>query len=377
MPFPVAAAVGLSAASALASNMFQQNAQNVAFNQQVGMQAANYRYSQKAQLNAAKNVVEGYKMAGLSPALAAGGNFSPANVPSAPANSVSSHPVDMAAMFQAVKQAEMLDSEKAVVDANAHLAESKATETDIENGRKMNEDVTFDRYLTQKLEDWKREDPSKSALYDELLSESGSFTKGAFAALHDAQDFEAFSREVRQRMSEADLKNLIASHQSEGGIWKVLASRPVEEVALLMHDRNLKEALAANAVAQSKSEGEKLKLLQGEQKRLESEIKAIDEETRLKRYGKYGNMYEHGDLGAAITEIAGQGAEETAKSVGREGAKLGADVVRAKTGTPHGLFRSESKQETKPYSRETRTDRWRDRYGDHEIRHEDGFPMSE
>lgn len=341
MPYPIAAA-GLALVGSAVSNMFQQHAQNQAFDQQSNMQRLNYQQSQQAQKNAARNMVEGYKMAGLSPALAAGGNFNAANIPSAPANSAASHPVELAAMFQASKQLELMDSEKQLNEANAHLTDSKAAETDIENARKTNEDDTYNRYLTAKLEEWKKTNPENSKLYDEILQDKGQFTKGAFTALHEAQDFDAFSREVQKRINEADLKAMIAAHQQDGGIWRVLASRPVEEVALLMHERNLKDALAANAIAQSKSEGERLKVLQKEQNRMEAEIKNIDEEARRKRYGKYGNMYEHGDLGAAISEIAGQGAEETAKAVGRESAEVAGDIVRAKTGTPHGIFRSKN-----------------------------------
>lgn len=334
-------------------------------------QRAAFQYSQQAQRNAPRNLAEGMRDAGFSPALAAGQSFSAAPMPSTPLQNKAAPQLDVASMFQAAKQLDLLDSEKANLD-------EQARELKIKNDRMEQEDAQYNTLLTNTVKSWKEaapDDKELQALYDDLIAHPEKFSKGTFDALRNATDFAAFIKEAAARSSKADLDALISGMQAKGGVYKDIANLPREELELMVQEQKLKRALAANAYAQSMTEGEKLKTLQKQQKELEERAKNIEEETRRMRYGKYGNMYEHGDYGAAIGEILGGAAEEGAQATAREGAKLGADIIRAKTGTPHGMF--ESKTSQKPQARETRIDRYKDKHSEHEVRYDEVFPVSE
>lgn len=338
-------------------------------------QQQNFELSQQAQKNAASNTVEGLKQAGLSPALAAG-MPQVAPMTQAPMQNKSLNSHGLADVFSSINMLELQKAQKENLDAQSDKLAADAEATRIKNVRESNANDTYDKYVRSTMENWKKQNPQNAALYDEILKDEGQFTKGAFVALKDIAEFEAFMHEMQARINRADLEALISSHQKDGGVWAVLANRPIAEVELLVRDAKLKEALQANAYAQSKSEGEKLKVLQKEQGKIEAEIKEIEETARLKRYGKYGNMYEHGDVGAAVSEIVGQGAEETAKSIGREAAEVGGDIVRAKTGTPHGIFRTKS--EPRRQTREGEEESWKDRKGHIHKRYyqnDDAFPL--
>ena len=330
-------------------------------------QRAAFEYSQQAQRNAPRNLAEGMRDAGFSPALAAGQSFNAAPMSSPPMQNKAAPQMDMASMFQATKQLDLLDSEKANLD-------EQARELKIKNDRLEQEDAQYNTLLTNTVKRWKEaapQDKELQALYDDILEHPDKFSKGTFDALKNATDYAAYVKEATARASKADLDTLVFGMQAKGGVYKDIANLPREELELMIEDQKLKRGLAANAYAQTKTEGEKLKTLQKQQKELEERAKSIEEETRRMRYGKYGNMYEHGDYDAAIAEILGGAADEGSKAVAREGAKLGADIVRAKTGTPHGMF--ESKTSQKPQARETRTDRYKDKHGEHEVRYDEVF----
>lgn len=371
MPFPIIAAAMGAAAGQMANTAAQSSMNKAESREWRKNQGYNFELSQEAQRNAARNMVEGYKMAGLSPALAAGGNFSPASMPSAPMQNKQAPQMDLASAVQAAKAAELSDAQQ------ANLGEQTRS-LKIENDRREQEDSNYNTIMVNTIEKWRDalpKDHSLRSVYDDILAEPDKFNKGSFNALKDATDFSAFVREAVARAEGANLRALIARKQSEDGIYKQLAQMPDAELQALYKEAALKVALAKNAEAQAKSEGEHLKKLQKEQSKLEAEAANIAEDTRRMRFGKYGNMYDHGDYGAAMAEIVGETAETTAKTAGEETVKLGADVIRAKTGTPHGLIRSESTHKgARSGSRET----WKDRRGHtHEVYDEQAFPVGE
>lgn len=366
--FPVIAA----AAGSTMANVALQNSMNKTESEEWRKnQGYNFELSQKAQRNAAKNMVEGYKMAGLSPALASGGNFSPAPMSSAPMQQKQAPQLDLVSAVQAAKAAELADAQQANLGEQTRALK-------IENDRKQQEDSNYNAIMTNTIEKWRDALPEGDEMrdvYDDILAEPDKFNKGSFDALKDATDFSAFVREAVARADTANLRSLVARKQSEDGIYAKMAQMPDAELKALYKEAALKVALAKNAAAQTKTEGEKLKELQAQQKKLAAEAANIAEDTRRMRFGKYGNMYDHGDYSAAMAEIVGEAAETTAKTAGEETVKLGADVVRAKTGTPHGLIRSESTHKgIRSGSRET----WKDRRGHtHEVFDEQAFPVGE
>lgn len=332
----------------------------------------NYKYGQMSQVNSARNMVEGYKLAGLSPALAAGANFSPAPMQSAPLQNKSAMPIDVAGALRAGKELELADSQKFNLD-------EQTRQLKIKNDREQQADANYNSMMVNTVERWMKQsqDPVLRSVYQDLLENPEQWNKGTFDALRDITDFSAFIKESYARASEADIKRLVADMQRMGGVYKAMAQMPAEELQLLYKEANLKRALAMNAYAQAKTQGEEQKRLQKEQTLLEEKARNVAEETRKMRFGKYGNMYDHGDYSAAMAEILGNAAEHTAKVVGEEGAKLGADIIRAKTGTPHGMVRTETKH-TQTGSRGAYRESWTDTRGHkHERYEEDAFPRQE
>ena len=338
-------------------------------------QAQNFKYSQEAQRNAAANTVEGLQKAGLSPALAAGMPQA-APMSQSPMQNKQAPQMDMASMFIAGKQLELQDAEKANL-------EQQARKLKITNDRMESEDAQYNTLLLNTVEQWKEKAPKDSTLqklYDDILQRPEKFTKGTFDALKDATDFSALVRETAARVAKADLDNLVANMQAKGGIYKDIANLPTEELELMINDQKLKRALAVNAYAQAKTQGEELKKLQAQQKELEASAKNIEEQTSRLRYGKYGNMYEHGDYDNAIAEILGGAMQEGANEVAREAPRLGADMIRAKTGTPHGIFRSNAdvKTRSEPTRTQEHTRQWYDSKGTrHEWREKRNSPFPE
>lgn len=129
-----------SFASAGADTAFQYGLQNLMNKKQQEYykenQQRNFDLSQQAQRDSAQNVVAGYKMAGLSPALASSGNFSPASMPSAP---LGSSEVPKSSLLESMA----LSSQMKLQDAEARKTEAEAEEKEIEVKRKGDEDATY------------------------------------------------------------------------------------------------------------------------------------------------------------------------------------------------------------------------------------------
>ena len=129
-------------------------------------QRAAFQYSQQAQRNAPRNLAEGMRDAGFSPALAAGQSFSAAPMPSTPLQNKAAPQLDVASMFQAAKQLDLLDSEKANLD-------EQARELKIKNDRMEQEDAQYNTLLTNTVKSWKEaapDDKELQALYDDLIA---------------------------------------------------------------------------------------------------------------------------------------------------------------------------------------------------------------
>ena len=128
---------------------------------QYGMQTArdernNERYRENIMLNnrlglenqrqSASNVVAGFKMAGLSPALASQGSFSPVATPSAP---MQSSEVPKLSIMEALASS----TQRRLMDAEARKAEAEATDKEIDVKRKGDEDATWNMNMKQYFEE--------------------------------------------------------------------------------------------------------------------------------------------------------------------------------------------------------------------------------
>lgn len=120
-----------------------------------------YQLGQKAQVNAASNTVSGFQRAGLSPALAANGNFSPAAGISGPMGNTDAKPnVDLAQAVSIDKQNELLDAQIANVNAQTQAVNNQ-------NKAWSDEDQAVGEYAKVMASKWQN-----TTWYDKLLPET-------------------------------------------------------------------------------------------------------------------------------------------------------------------------------------------------------------
>ena len=200
----------------------------------------NFELSQQAQRNSAKNMVEGFREAGLSPALAAGANFSAANVPAAPLQNKASHPMDMAAMFQATKQLELLDAEKNAANAQAAKSKADADKTNIESGRMTREDADVKDMMQQAISRVKQmyghsgiDTSSLDEFANYLESPDTPFNMGSFSAALSSMAYErALSQNLSGDIDDA-LDSMIAQHKIKEDIASDITSMSHSQRKLL------------------------------------------------------------------------------------------------------------------------------------------------
>lgn len=188
--------------------------------------------NQQAQVNAASNVVKGYKKAGISPALAANGNFSPVGVSVSGTNKADSVHIDpMAAQAIRTSRAEeeLLNAEKRNVD-------SQTRGNDIDNDRKSDEDAATDenlRNLWQILADdaVRRGNTALADQYRGYATDSNvTYTKGSANAMEQYNNIVRSLSESQRKLSadkvEISVNRLIDSNPA---IKNAMASLPVTQ----------------------------------------------------------------------------------------------------------------------------------------------------
>ncbi len=206
-----------------------------------------YNMSQQSQVNAASNNVKGLKLAGLNPALAAGGNFSPVATPTssqpnyrAPEADYSSAITQIASLAQqnriAEKQLELQESrtrsQNAVDSANADLAIANAEavrgtvgESDVKN---RTAGLYAQRYFESKLEDARKSGNEKDIRYYETMLEN-NFNSGTFAALSQWNGFRDVDSRLTYDLEEREFNRMILDLKKNNGAAQVLAEAPQRE----------------------------------------------------------------------------------------------------------------------------------------------------
>lgn len=253
---PIIGGLAIAGGTALANNgiqaMFARNEQK----QYEKNLQRNFELSQQAQKNAAKNMVDGFRMAGLSPALAAGANFSAANVPAAPLQNKASHPMDMASMFQATKQLELLEAEKNAANAQASKSQADADKTKIESGRMSREDLDIKDMMQQAISRVKQmyghaglDTSSLDDFANYLDSPDTAFNMGSFSAALSSMQYErALSQNLSGDIDDA-LESLISQHKIKEDVASDITSMSHSQRKLL--SKQLEVAVKQLALMQS------------------------------------------------------------------------------------------------------------------------------
>ena len=205
------------------------NAENQAYYR--ANQQRNFQLSMLAQRQAPSNMVQGYKMAGLSPALASNGNFAPAGMSPAPlasshVNASGVNPVD--AVLSA-KQAHLLDAQAENVEANTES-------TEIQNTREHTADEQFVEAMKENLEDSIHiynelglDSSSLPASYDAISSGEMKVNLGTFKANMQALELSSKSMDGYLQKLQNVTNQLIEVHKLDNGVAKDIALMPKVE----------------------------------------------------------------------------------------------------------------------------------------------------
>ena len=251
--------------------------------------AKQFAYSQLAQKLAPTNIKQGLVMAGMSPALASEGHFSPAQSPTAPlgSNSVGMPNVNVAESALAVAQAKKSDAEAEALNIR------NAQERNADEVSNLLSDVYF-----KKLSEVARSSEEK-AMYDNLVSVAKN--KGAFGLfseflniLDKKELYDASYQEYLLRKNVAWLQN----HQDAD--LKAIANMPVKNLALL--DKTLEKYTAEieNLNKQKELTEEEKNLKLSQIKLTDAEIANLKEVTQNLKNTNVMKMIDAGDYGKAF-----------------------------------------------------------------------------
>lgn len=153
-------------------------------------QQRNFDLSQQAQRNSSQNVVAGLKMAGLSPALASSGSFSPASMPGAP---LGSSEVPKSSFLESMA----IGSQINLQNAEARKTDAEAEEKETEVRRMANEDETIALNMKQYFTQLAKDAPSVELqkFYTDMAGVAAD--KGSMSGLSSYFDLQGKTYKVR------------------------------------------------------------------------------------------------------------------------------------------------------------------------------------
>lgn len=248
-----------------------------------------FGYNQTAQRMAARNNVEGLKMAGLSPAMLDDGKFSPAGATSAPnmgASPTQSHA--LAGMMAAIQARQ--------ADAQTKLIEEQARGKQLENDDFENENASVDEGV-RRLAEEKSKDMSLSEdernYWQSVQDNPRMFSAGSLrgfdktlSAMHNDTDL------FQKRFVNGFERELIEAKR-ENNVPEWLAKMPEREfreisakIGNLMADTTLKSHQAALTTSQAR--------------KIDAEISKILQELKNLYHADPASMWENGDFKALI-----------------------------------------------------------------------------
>lgn len=298
----------------------------------------NANLAQAAQRNSAKNMVEGFKMAGLNPALAANANFSPAIGSAGP--SVSHQSPQMSAPDIAALQ---------MSDAQSRLANAEAEKAEVEANRMRHEDAGSNNVLKSTAERILNDSAHPLTDNDKAYWQSvkAAAEKGEFN-LGDVQ-------------SQHNLENLIQNHSKTfDEVYSKLYSEHLMK-AYLNHDvpstmANMKEGeFRQLALTLGKLNAETLKLNSdvtlnvAKQREIEANIQKLLAEAKSIYHGDIASMWQAGDYSALLSKFTYDTAQQVAGFVGLGKAAKVAGIGRNVTPTMKNSVLGRMANTSKPH----------------------------
>lgn len=267
-------------------SMLQKDAQR--YNTE-SMKMAN-RMAVANQINSARNVVEGYKRAGLSPALAANGNFSPAQAPSAPSSPMGSVAApSVAASVMELSQAKLLDAE-------ARKANAEADRMEHEDSGANNVIKSFaERVLNDSAHDMSPDDVAYWESVKRQASE-GDYNVGDIDSQHRLENL------IQNHTQTFDS---VYSHLYQERLMQAYLSHEVPEVMANMREGEFKQL----ALVMGKLSAETLKinsdvvLNTAKEREIEANIQKLLAEAKSIYHGDISAMWQAGDYSALLSKL--------------------------------------------------------------------------
>lgn len=251
-----------------------------------GNVAAANQMNQQNQREAGLNNVFSLKNAGLSPALANTGNFSP--VQTSPLAAGIAQAPNMLEAAQIAQNQSLIDEQVALLGAQREHQE-------LQNTRLRDEDLTIDSNLRGWIQQQIKENPHLSGFYDEILNRNELYSKGSLDGIID------FSSALAT-ISDNDLKKLsnkffgmVKNHQIDNGIYRILGDMPKLEQENFF--RNWSKISAEVAKLLVDTDLDKTKIVE-----TNANIHKIIQDTKSEYHKDYAAMIENKDyLSAAIS----------------------------------------------------------------------------
>lgn len=284
----VSSFVNLAGQSMLQEDAQAENRKNMAMSNRMGI--AN-------QINSARNVVEGYKKAGLSPALAANGNFSPVanpSVPSSPMGTFNSQNFSEGAMQMA--QADLLSAEARKANAEANRMEHE------DEGSNQVIKQFAERVLNDSAHPLNDDDRRywESVQRD---ANNGMYNLGDVNSQHQlenlVQNHAKTFDEVYSKLYQEQLMKAYLAHEVPEDMAKMPRAK-VAEIGLVL----------GKLAAETYKINSETALNVGRAEEIQANIKKLLAEAKSLYHGDLWQMWDAGDYGKVFATIAGAAAKE-------------------------------------------------------------------
>lgn len=231
---PIPALIGLAGGALnYAASSYMQDRQNEQTRQ--NMRLASEQSMANVQEQPLR-LVHGLKAAGLNPALASQSGFSAPSVASHPGASPSNiSPFSLEAV-QAFNQSK-------VADAEARKINAEASGIELENVRRLDEDLTFDANIVQYLKE------SNNPMAQVLLDSGEIFTKGTFSSLRDFEQFRSALDDADTRRLANEVSRLVSTAQKSSPYYSAaLAEMPYRQLNSLIYSTLKMQEETANLI---------------------------------------------------------------------------------------------------------------------------------
>lgn len=277
-----------------------------------------FLYNQTAQRMAARNNVEGLKMAGLSPAMLDDGKFSPAGATSAPnmgASPTQSHA--LAGMMAAIQARQ--------ADAQTKLIEEQARGKQLENDDFENENASVDEGV-RRIADEKSKDMTLSEeernYWQTVLDNPRMFSAGSLRG---------FDKTLSAMHNDADLFQKRFVNGFEREMIEAKRDYNVPEWLAKMPEREFREISVkiGNLMADTTLKSHQSALTTSQARKIDAEISKILQELKNLYHADPASMWENGDfkalIGTYLDKFLNKGIEvagDVAASYGSKGRAL-------------------------------------------------------